>query len=75
MSPRSCATVRTISPVSDVFLVRKPSSSALSQINTFPLFAQLYSNKLGFLMATVEYALARDDVGPEFRTYLQGLKL
>ena len=32
-------------------------------------------NKLGFLMATVEYALARDDVGPEFRTYLQGLKL
>ena len=32
-------------------------------------------NKLGFLMATVEYALARDDVGPEFRAYLKSLRL
>jgi UTP--glucose-1-phosphate uridylyltransferase len=30
-------------------------------------------NKLGFLMATVEYALARDDLGPDFRAYLDGL--
>jgi UTP--glucose-1-phosphate uridylyltransferase len=32
-------------------------------------------NKLGFLKATVEYALARDDVGPEFRAYLRSLAL
>jgi len=32
-------------------------------------------NKLGFLMATVEYALERDDLGEEFRSYLRGLDL
>ena len=32
-------------------------------------------DKLGFLQATVEYALARDDVGPEFRSYLRSLSL
>jgi UTP--glucose-1-phosphate uridylyltransferase len=32
-------------------------------------------NKMGFLKATVEYALARDDIGPEFRTYLRSLQL
>jgi UTP--glucose-1-phosphate uridylyltransferase len=32
-------------------------------------------NRLGFLKATVEYALAREDVGPEFRAYLQSLDL
>lgn len=32
-------------------------------------------NKLGFLRATVEYALARDDLGGEFREYLKGLDL
>lgn len=29
----------------------------------------------GFLEATVEFALRRDDVGPEFRQYLKGLKI
>lgn len=32
-------------------------------------------DKLGFLKATVEFALKRDDLGHEFRCYLQGLKL
>lgn len=32
-------------------------------------------NKLGFLKATVEFALRRRDLGPEFRDYLRGLKL
>lgn len=30
-------------------------------------------DKLGFLIATVEYALKRDDLGPEFRKYLESL--
>ena len=32
-------------------------------------------DKLGFLIATVELALKRDDLGPEFREYLRSLKL
>ena len=32
-------------------------------------------HKLGFLQATVEYALKRPDLGPDFRAYLKGLKL
>jgi len=32
-------------------------------------------DKLGFLIATVEFALKRDDLGDEFREYLRGLKL
>jgi UTP--glucose-1-phosphate uridylyltransferase len=32
-------------------------------------------DKLGFLIATVEYALKRDDLGPEFREYLTSLSL
>jgi UTP--glucose-1-phosphate uridylyltransferase len=32
-------------------------------------------NKLGFLQATVEYALARPDLGPDFRVYLKSLQL
>ena len=32
-------------------------------------------NKLGFLIATVEFALKRDDLGEPFRRYLKGLKL
>ena len=32
-------------------------------------------NKLGFLKATVEYALNRPDLGREFREYLKGLRL
>jgi UTP--glucose-1-phosphate uridylyltransferase len=32
-------------------------------------------DKLGFLKATVEYALKRDDLGGPFREYLKGLKL
>ncbi|HXV60928.1 MAG TPA: UTP--glucose-1-phosphate uridylyltransferase GalU [Vicinamibacteria bacterium] len=32
-------------------------------------------NKLGFLTATVEYALRRPDLGNAFRNYLKGLKL
>lgn len=30
-------------------------------------------DKLGFLKATVEYALRRDDLGPQFEKYLRGL--
>ena len=32
-------------------------------------------DKLGFLKATVEFALARPDLGPAFREYLKGLRL
>jgi UTP--glucose-1-phosphate uridylyltransferase len=32
-------------------------------------------DKLGFLKATVEFALKRDDLGEQFRCYLKGLKL
>jgi UTP--glucose-1-phosphate uridylyltransferase len=32
-------------------------------------------DKLGFLKATVEFALARPDLGDEFRTYLRSLKV
>lgn len=32
-------------------------------------------NRLGFLIATVEYALRRGDLGGDFRRYLSGLKL
>ena len=32
-------------------------------------------DKLGFLIATVEFALKREDLGDDFREYLKGLKL
>jgi UTP--glucose-1-phosphate uridylyltransferase len=32
-------------------------------------------DKLGFLKATVDFALARPDLGDEFRAYLKGLRL
>ena len=32
-------------------------------------------DKLGFLIATVEFALKRDDLGDDFRAYLRSLKL
>ena len=32
-------------------------------------------NKLGFLKATVEFALKREDLGGPFREYLKSLKL
>ena len=32
-------------------------------------------DKLGFLIANVEFALKRDDLGPQFREYLSGLQL
>ncbi|HLO01027.1 MAG TPA: UTP--glucose-1-phosphate uridylyltransferase GalU [Pyrinomonadaceae bacterium] len=32
-------------------------------------------DKLGFLIATVEFALKHDELGPEFRAYLKSLKL
>lgn len=32
-------------------------------------------DKLGFLIATVEFALKRDDLGDDFREYLRGLRL
>jgi UTP--glucose-1-phosphate uridylyltransferase len=46
----------------------------------YPLYAYLFDgtrydagNKLGFLQATVEYALANSELGPPFRRYLRGL--
>ena len=32
-------------------------------------------DKFGMLQATVEFALKRDDLGPQFRAYLKGLEL
>jgi UTP--glucose-1-phosphate uridylyltransferase len=32
-------------------------------------------DKLGFLKATVEFALKRQELGPQFREYLKGLQL
>ena len=46
----------------------------------YPLYAYLFDgkrydagNKLGFLEATVEYALANPELGPPFRAYLRDL--
>jgi UTP--glucose-1-phosphate uridylyltransferase len=46
----------------------------------YPIFAYEFEgtrydagNKLGFLQATVEYALANPELGPAFRAYLRGL--
>lgn len=47
-----------------------------------PVYAYMFEgarydagDKLGFLKATVEFALRRNDLGKEFRQYLKGLKL
>jgi len=47
-----------------------------------PVYAYMFEgtrydagDKLGFLKATVEFALRRDDLGNEFRSYLKALKL
>lgn len=47
-----------------------------------PVYAYMFEgkrydagDKLGFLKATVEFALRRDDLGGEFRAYLRSLKL
>jgi UTP--glucose-1-phosphate uridylyltransferase len=47
-----------------------------------PIYAYMFDgtrydagDKLGFLKATVEFALRRDDLGTAFRTYLKSLKL
>ena len=47
-----------------------------------PVYAYMFEgtrydagDKLGFLKATVEFALRREDLGREFRQYLQSLKL
>ena len=47
-----------------------------------PVYAYMFEgtrydagDKLGFLKATVEFALRRDDLGDEFRSYLKSLKL
>jgi UTP--glucose-1-phosphate uridylyltransferase len=46
----------------------------------YPIYAYLFEgkrydagNKLGFLQATVEFALANPELGPPFRRYLRGL--
>ncbi len=51
-------------------------------LSTRPLYAYRFEgtrydagDKLGFLKATVEFALCRDDLGGPFREYLKGLKL
>jgi UTP--glucose-1-phosphate uridylyltransferase len=51
-------------------------------LRTRPIYAYRFEgtrydagDKLGFLKATVEYALRRHDLGGEFREYLKGLKL
>jgi UTP--glucose-1-phosphate uridylyltransferase len=48
----------------------------------YPVYGYLFSgkrhdagSKLGFLEATVEFALKNPEVGPAFRTYLKGMKL
>jgi UTP--glucose-1-phosphate uridylyltransferase len=51
-------------------------------LNRRPIYAVRFEgtrydagDKLGFLKATVEFALRRDDLGGQFREYLRGLKL
>ena len=53
-----------------------------SLIEEEPVYAYRYKgprydagNKLEYLMATVEFALQREDLGEEFQTYLKSLKL
>ena len=44
-------------------------------MNAYEIVGKRYDvgNKLGFLEATVEFALSRDDLGGEFRNYLKKL--
>jgi UTP--glucose-1-phosphate uridylyltransferase len=53
-----------------------------SLLKTRPFYAVRFEgtrhdagDKLGFLIATVEFALKRPDLGPQFREYLRSLKL
>ncbi len=53
-----------------------------AMLSSYPLHAYRFQgkrydtgNKLGFLKATVEFALRRSDLGKEFREYLKGLDL
>ena len=58
-------------------------TDAINQLVTRePVFAYEFvgdrydpGSKLGFLQATVQYALAREDLGAEFRAYLKSLEL
>jgi len=58
-------------------------TDAINQLVTRePVFAYEFvgdrydpGSKIGFLQATVQYALAREDLGAEFRAYLKSLKL
>ena len=58
-------------------------TDAINQLATrAPVFAFEFvgdrydpGSKIGFLQATVQYALAREDLGAEFRAYLKALKL
>jgi UTP--glucose-1-phosphate uridylyltransferase len=57
-------------------------TNGLRQLKKHPLFGYRFEgvrhdagNKLGFLKATVEFALKRDDLGGPFREYLKSLKL
>jgi UTP--glucose-1-phosphate uridylyltransferase len=53
-----------------------------NMLHTRPIYAYRFEgtrydagDKLGFLKATVEFALRRPDLGVAFREYLKGLKL
>jgi UTP--glucose-1-phosphate uridylyltransferase len=58
-------------------------TDALKELARGPgLWAHIYEgkthdagDKLGFLKATVEFALKNPKLGPDFREYLRGLKL
>lgn len=54
---------------------RPPGAGAAAAAHAYRPRCRRYDvgDKLGFLIATVEFALARQDLGPRFRAYLEGL--
>jgi UTP--glucose-1-phosphate uridylyltransferase len=80
LTPEVFESLQTITPGSGGEL--QLTDALKHMLRSRPIYAYRFEgtrydagDKLGFLKATVEYALRRPDLGGPFREYLQGLKL
>jgi UTP--glucose-1-phosphate uridylyltransferase len=80
LTPEIFESLQTITPGSGGEL--QLTDALKHMLRSRPIYAYRFEgtrydagDKLGFLKATVEYALRRPDLGGPFREYLQGLKL
>jgi len=80
LTPEIFESLQTITPGSGGEL--QLTDALKHMLRSRPIYAYRFEgtrydagDKLGFLRATVEYALRRPDLGGPFREYLQGLKL